>query len=56
MSKMEIELKNKHGLQQEERLIAARKDYEKIAREIAPYIKKRKVKKHSTSGAWKVTK
>lgn len=38
-----------------DRLAAAKKDFEKIEKEISPFIRKRKIRRYSTRGEWKNT-
>lgn len=52
---MQVEIESKQVLSGKERLKTAMKDYEKLVEELKPFIKKRKIKTHSSSGQWNVS-
>ncbi len=47
--------KNLLTIKKEKRINEARKSFRKMQKEIAPFIKHRKVKQYSTAGEWRET-
>lgn len=43
---------DKKATDKEKRLLEAKKDFQKMQEEIAPFIKRRKFRYHSTAGEW----
>jgi hypothetical protein len=52
---MQVQKVEKKSANKKERLEAARKDFDKIMKEISPFIKKRGTRVDSTSAGWMIT-
>jgi len=55
MNNNEKKLDQEHDEIETERLDEAKRNLEKIQKKIAPFLKRRKFKAHSTSGKWQET-
>jgi len=52
---MQVEVKNKASKEERDRLEAARKDFDKFMKEIAPFIKKKKLEAYRQIGEWRTS-